>query len=517
MDPHLVSARHALAGRVTFYCAAICCALAVPKESPAQIVTPKTLPVLQGGQFDMLPSDRAGMGGVSIAVDDTLLDPYVNPAKATRLAVRHFVSTPFFHSISGSRGGGRSLPVGGGGTWGNWSATGLLTYQQLDRVPPTPIFFVGCPVCADSGFQSQSSTSGSSAYNQYLAGSVAKRVSPSMSIGFGLQLAAIEAIDGVDLLYSGSDRIEQSGSLADFRLGLTKETAHDGQFELMLVHARSNMKHDVHFSLWRWDPVTHQTVFSERSDNNQDQSRIWGVHSEFSRPIGTEGWRAGWLGTVNRISHPKIPNYTVQNIPRDPGTTYSFNLGAGIGRTINRTSFGADFIFEPIVSNTWATAAKDTSFCGGDVCNAVIRAGERTVDNNFHFRNVKVRLGAGQETTPRAEGGTSFGYQVGLDLYSIDYRLHQNDHLREANRTQHENWLEWTPTLGLRLHSRPLDVRYNFSLTCGPGSCDGTTVQSLSAPVADAATGIIAAPSGQLFMQSGSLKIHKLTILVPIH
>lgn len=85
MDLHLVSARHAFVGRVTIFCAAACCALlAVPKESSAQIVTPKTLPVLQGGQFDMLPSDRAGMGGVSIALDDTLLDPFVNLAKATR-------------------------------------------------------------------------------------------------------------------------------------------------------------------------------------------------------------------------------------------------------------------------------------------------------------------------------------------------------------------------------------------------------------------------------------------------
>jgi hypothetical protein len=190
-----------------------------------------------------------------------LLDAFVNPAKATRQTVRHFVSTPFFHSISGSRGGGRSLPVGGAGSWGDWSATGLFTYQQLDRVPPQQVFFGGCPVCALDNFQSQSSTSGRSAYNQYVAGSIARRLSPSTSIGFGLQLASIEAIDGVDLLYSGSDAIQQSGNIADFRLGMTKEIGHDARFELMLVHARTNMTHDVHFTTWRWDPVAHQTDF----------------------------------------------------------------------------------------------------------------------------------------------------------------------------------------------------------------------------------------------------------------
>jgi hypothetical protein len=185
-------------------------------------------------------------------------------------------------------------------------------------------------------------------------------------------------------------------------------------------------------------------------------------------------------------------------------------------------TFGADFIFEPMVSNTWATAAHDTSVTVClDLCplNAVstVKAGERTVDNNFHFRNMKVRLGAGQETAPRHEGSTTFGYQVGLDVYSINYRLHQIDHLRRTDRMQHEDWLEWTPTFALRLHSRPLDVRYNFSVTCGVGDCGGTTVSPVSVAVPDAATGIIAAPSGTLFMQSGSLKIHKLTILVPIH
>ncbi len=520
MDRSLVSVRHAIAqvGNA-IGCLAICCAvLAVPIVSSAQVVTPKTLPVLQSGQFDMFPSDRAGMGGTTIAVDDTLLDPFVNPAKATRIGVSHIFSAPFFHSVSGARGGGRSLPLGGGGSWGAWSATGLFTFQQLDRAGPT---FVMCPVCAQSTPAMQSSTSDRSAYNQYVAGSIARRLTPSTSVGLGVQLAAIQAIDGVDLLYAGSDRIDQSGSLADFRFGVTKEVGTDRHLEVMLVHARTDMRHDVRFTTWRWDPLARQYIQEQRTDHNQDRTHIWGLHSEYSRPVGSEGWHLGWLGTVNRLSHPKIPNYVIQNIPRDPGTTYSFNAGAGIGRTVRGASFAADLIYEPMFSNTWATAAKDTAVscpvCSSD--GGTIKAGAKTVENTFRFNNIRMRFGAGQDMVIPREGSTVLGYQVGLDLYAINYRLQQANHVQQTFRTQREDWLEWSPTFALRLHSRDLDVRYNFTLTCGPGSCGQTQASGrfFNTPdVALAAGGIIAAPSGELFMQSGALKIHKLTIIVPI-
>src|SRR5688572_13261944 len=183
MKPSLVSGRHAIARVLTpILFVAICCGVvAVPIASSAQVVTPKTLPVLQSGQFDMFPSARAGMGGATIAVDDTLLDPFVNPAKATRIGVSHIFGAPFFHSVSGARGGGRSLPVGGGGSWGAWSATALFTLQQLDRAGPTWNL----------------STSERSAFNQYVAGSIARRLTPSTSVGLGVQLAGLDAIDGV--------------------------------------------------------------------------------------------------------------------------------------------------------------------------------------------------------------------------------------------------------------------------------------------------------------------------------
>lgn len=496
MERSLVSERHISAWLYRcIRCVALCCAtVAAPFDGAAQLVTPKTVPVLQSGQFDMFPSARAGMGGAVIAVDDSLLDPFVNPAKATRIAAGHIFGAPFFHSISGARGGGRSLPLGGGGSFGDWAATGLITLQQLDR----------------GGRTWNVSTSDRSVFNQYVVGSIARRVTPSTSVGLGVQFAKLDAIDGVDLLYAGSDRIDQSGSLADFRLGFTKETTADGRFEVMFLHSRTDMRHDVRFTTWRWDSVARRTIQERRTERNDDRTRISGLHSEYSRRVGSEGWRVGWLGTINRLSHPKIPNYVIQNIPRDPGTTFSFNVGVGVGRLVRGTSFAADLIYEPMFAETWADAATDTAVSGG----GTIRAGERTVDNSFRFNNVKLRLGAGRDLPIRG-GHTTLGYQGGISLYAINYRLHQDNHVLRTFRAQREDWVEWTPTLGLRLRSRELDVLYNFSLTCGAGGCGDDDQVFVGRP--DLATvGIIAAPSSRLFMRSGALKVHKLSIIVPI-
>ena len=78
----------------------------------AQLVTPRTVPVMQDEQFEIYPSSRPGLAGISIAIDDTLADPFTNPAKATRLKGFTLSTAPYSHSISGNRGGGRTLPIG---------------------------------------------------------------------------------------------------------------------------------------------------------------------------------------------------------------------------------------------------------------------------------------------------------------------------------------------------------------------------------------------------------------------
>ena len=47
----------------------------------AQLISVKSVPVAEGDQFTIFPSQNISMGGVSIALDDPLLDPFLNPAK----------------------------------------------------------------------------------------------------------------------------------------------------------------------------------------------------------------------------------------------------------------------------------------------------------------------------------------------------------------------------------------------------------------------------------------------------
>ena len=83
----------------------------LPARSGAQVIAIKTVPVATGDQFLILPSERLGMGGVSIALDDMLLDPFVNPAKGALIEESVFLGTPTFYGISNANGSGRSLPV----------------------------------------------------------------------------------------------------------------------------------------------------------------------------------------------------------------------------------------------------------------------------------------------------------------------------------------------------------------------------------------------------------------------
>ncbi|UCF20448.1 MAG: hypothetical protein JSU87_03300, partial [Gemmatimonadota bacterium] len=58
----------------------VCIFAALPGAADAQFVSLKTVPIATDEQFLFFPSQRLGMAGVSIAIDDTLLDPFVNPA-----------------------------------------------------------------------------------------------------------------------------------------------------------------------------------------------------------------------------------------------------------------------------------------------------------------------------------------------------------------------------------------------------------------------------------------------------
>jgi hypothetical protein len=462
----------------------------------AQLVTPKTVPVLQDEQFNLVPSSRPGLGSPFIALEDTLGDPFVNPAKAARLHAMSVAVAPYTHDISGNRGGGSTLPAALLAAGGAWSGGLLAAYQNLNRVGPQ----LGQPA-------SERTSS-----NQYIAAVLARRIG-TLSLGAGVSHAGLGAVDGVDLLYAGSDGIEQSGHMTEYRLGAHKEWGPGHALELLGIHGRTDMTHDVHFTRWSWDPVLKQSVMTQRQDHNLDQTRIWGVHSTYYQPVGTDGWRVGVLATADRLSHPKIPNYSVQNVPRDPGTTHGYAAGLGVARLAGRSSFFADLVAEPMTSDTWADLPRDTT----DTAGALIPAGSRTIENHFDFHNATARVGAGYVFPVSADSGSTVGFDAGLALNTIDYRLHQTNNVARTTRAQSEHWSELTQSIGVRFRSRDLEVSYTFRRTCGNQGC-GDEPEVFNFPVAAAIDGggIIAAPSAPLFIRGGKETSHRFMVAVPI-
>ena len=461
----------------------------------AQLVTPKTVPVRQDNQFAIFPSQNRGMADIGIALDDTLADPFSNPALTTMIRVGTVFTLPYTHGVTSGRGGGTTLPVGGFATSGNWAGGLLLAVQQLNHA--------GGSTIRDR-----------SAANQYANALVARRLDNGLSIGASAYYAGLNAVDGVDLLYQGNDRLLQSGSLSDMRIGVMKEWEKK-RIDAVLVHSRTHMRQDVHYTDRIFVPATGAVTTTTREDHNVDKTLIWGAQTHYVQEIGDHGWKIGWVTTGNRLSHPKIPNYQIQNIPRDPGTTWGFNLGVGAARTVDGTSFGMDVVEEPIRSHTWGTTERDTAIVGG----GVIRAGGRTVTNRFSFTNARIRLGVGHDFKS-SDSINVYGVQLGLAAYSINYRLHQTNHVQQTERWQDEGWTEWTPSLGLSWRTKDLLLQYTYRRTCGPSDCAGlgwfAGGDKITVPPPTVPGGVIAAPAGPLNIDGGTAHVHRLMMSVPI-
>jgi hypothetical protein len=241
-----------------------------------------------------------------------------------------------------------------------------------------------------------------------------------------------------------------------------------------------------------------------------DRTNIAGLHAAFLTPRTTGGWRLGYVFTANRLSHPKIPNYQIQNIPRDPGNTDAFNLGFGAARELGQSTFGLDVIMEPMWSHTWADAAGDTT----DVNGTVIRQGAHTVDNHFRFSNSRINVGLGHEF-PATDSSYTLGVQVGVSMRSISYTLDQANHVQRNSRSQDESWTEWTPTLSVRLRRRDMEFSYGMSFTCGP-TCFTATGGGFLAPTAmpEGDVTVLAAPSAPLTFDGGTSGQHRFMVSI---
>jgi len=475
-------------------------------EAAAQTIPIRTVPVASGDQFLLLPSETTSMGGVRVAVDDSVGAGWTNPAFGGRVRTSAFIGSPTFYSISRGQGGGRTFPVTGIFRGSAWFGGGSLALQEIDNDTgrnafPQPLWDVCCVQCC--GWGGERPLSERFGRNVFASAYLGRRIGDGWSVGVAGAAATISAMDGVDLLYQGSDRIEQSGDLQGLRLGVAHEGARD-RWALMLLHDRVSMVHEVWWRAWAWDAAL---VLGQRRwvEANEDRTRTWGAHVSWDRALEARGWRVGASGTLNYKDHPKIPNYRIQNIPRDPGTTWAYEAAVGAARTVDRTTYAFELAFQPIWSETWQVAGpQDVAASGG-----AVGVGDRSIDNDFFFTNLVLRSGL----THRVEELTA---QVGLEIRSYAYQLEQVDHVERRYREQVESWTEWMPTFGATLHLSSLDLQYAGRLTTGtgrPGTANAFVVdQAAAVPQGD----FLIAPEAPLTLQDVTVMTHQLSVHIPV-
>lgn len=501
---------------------AICLAALTPivRTASAQIIQVKTLPIADGDQWRIFPSANSGMGDVSIALADSLLDPFVNPAKGSRVRARSggaFFGSPAFYSVSQKAGGGQTFPIGGVLRSGDTFGALAFAYQELDDISSNRQQFV--PPVLRGADGSPVTISEPSRQNQLAFASLGHVFSShSLSIAGSAQWSGLHDIDGVDLLYAGSAGVQQHGHAVDARIGVTKDWSGlvgTRTAEAILLRNSFDMQHDVTWADQVWDPNTRLFAQQARVDHNLDRTDTWGLHLGYSQPLADSGWRAGAIATANLMSHPKLPDYQIARvavIPWDPGHTAAYDLGVGVSKVQGPITFGLDAIYEPIRTHTWGEAHGSTQTQSG----ATIPDGGKTTENHFQFSNAIVRAGIGHDLALGA--AQLLRLQLGMELRSIDYSLRQLDHVAEAEHRQHEAWTEWTRTWGLGLHFSDLEIRYSGRKSTGTGRPGITQNNVIVAdPVAlSSGSNVLAAPSGPLTLTNVAVTTHQISVSLPI-
>jgi len=465
----------------------------------AQLISIKTVPVADGDQFLIFPSQNQGMGNVSIALDDPLLDPFVNPAKGYRIQGMQLISSPIIYSISDHNGSTRTMPVSALAHVKNWFMALSTSLQEIKQGGPSdgvmPTWYRFEPL------------SERSLNNFYYHASLGRNIiNDHTALAIRLFQAKLNGIDGVQMLYPGSQGLKQFGKIIDLRLGFISTIKNVHTIEALLLHNRFNMTHEVAYETWTDDILIDRWMPVRKVETNLDHSRTWGLHLGYIYNLPQYGWKIGTILTLNRKTHPKIPNYELMRIPRDPGNSFAYNFGLGFSKHFeDKTIFGMDIIYEPIWSNTWANAESATATRTGQY----IPAGGKTIDNDFWFSNKIFRFGFSTENERVV-------FQLGLQIHTISYRLKQYDYVAERLRSQSEHWVEWVPGWGFAVKLKHLRIKYQGRITFGtgrPGIANFSTAEDLDyAKSAD----FLLAPAGALSLADVHVLTNQIIISMPI-
>jgi hypothetical protein len=482
----------------------------------AQVITVKTAPIADGGQFAFLPSANLGMGGLSIALADSSLDPFVNPAKGARLRGARVFGAPTFFTVTRKAGGGLTLPLGASVSGGRWFSQLVVAMQDINRAGQSNGPIVALDATSTTSVVSEDDSK-ASRQNQYVHGLVGRRFGHGLSVASSASWWRLNDVDGVDLYYPQSLNVRQRGDAVDVRVGVLEELGRGQSIEAVAVHNRFAMTQDVSFMDAFWDPTLRQIVGRPRVEPNADQTDTWGLHLAYVRPLADSTWRVGAIVTGNRIRQPRLPAYELPEVPADAGRAQAYNLGGGITRSVDWWRAGLDVIYEPIWSRTWVRADEPAEARDG----TALAAGATTLENHFRFQNAITRLGLSASLPLGKEQKLTF--ETGGQLRAMRYRLEQRDAVAQATSASTQHWNEWTRTWGVSVRIAGASLQYRGRLTTGagrPGFDDQGNI--VFAPTA-ATSAIAPPPPGGFGSPFGGLRFggvrtttHQISFSVPI-
>ena len=489
--------------------------VAVP-AARAQLITVKSAPIADGGQFAFQPSANLGMGALSIALADSSLDPFTNPAKGSRLSGTRVFGAPTFFSLSREAGGGLTLPLGLSFSSGKWFSQALVAMQEVDHSGSSQNVFPELAATLDGNMQIVDQKEVSRT-NRYLHGLVGRRFR-DLSVAASASYWGLNALDGVELFYGGGNPVRENGNALDMRVGVFKESGPQS-FEAIVLHHRIGVDQEVAVIRQMWDPSNRTFVVRPELQPNADRTRTTGLHLGYTRRLVSDTtWRVGATITGNRISQPSLPGYALPQVPADAGHASAFNLGGGIARNAGPWTYGFDAIYEPIWSRTWVNADKATETTRGQP----IDIGANTLNSRFRYSNAIARVGVGV-AIPIAKD-KSLTLETGGQVHAFHYNLDQWDAVQLQESKSRQNWNEWTRTWGLSVRLIGADLRYRGSLTTGAGrpgfdSLNGVIIDDVAARSSVPAPGFGSfssfAPFGLAFDDVRAFT-HQISLSVPI-
>jgi hypothetical protein len=395
-------------------------------EVSAQIIPVKTVPIAEGDQYTFLPSTNRGLANVSLALADSLFDPFTNPATGARVRRSYVFSSPSVYSLSRNRSSGSTLPVGAFVRGRSVFGAAGFAFQKL-----TPPRSDNGAVFALTSVLAPVPTTGPAHQNQYafaLAGTPEQGARPAL--GASVFWSRLAGVEGTELLYPQSQSVDQHADAVTLRAGILKSFSPKQSLEAVLVHNRFFAQHDVRYQEFIWDPVRRFPMERFYVDHNFERTHLWGLQLLHRQVLRDSNWTVGASVIANRTDRLTNPVLGLMNVGRDPGESSALNAGVGVARRSGNTTIAADAIYEPI----WG------------------RSSVLADDVRYRFSNGIVRVGARHEIIAENQD-VRLQLQLGMQLRSVNH--------------SERSWNEWLHTWGMSLRAREFDLNYQGRVQSG--------------------------------------------------